>query len=86
MSGVAIEAFLDAQGWPRSYGGPENRFYAEWAGLKANEVREVSGVVFGEVPDPNVGALDTGSITVLFFLDRDGRLIRAWVKVWILSL
>lgn len=83
---ATIEAFLDARGWPRSYGGPENAVYAEWAGLNAKDVSRVAGVVFGEVPDPNVGPFDTGSITVLFFLDQDDRLIRSWVKVWILGL
>jgi hypothetical protein len=76
----SIEGFLDAHGWARSYSGPENSFYAREIGLKEDQV---SGVVFGHVPDPNVDPFDRGAITLLFFLDRDGRLIKSYVRVWI---
>jgi hypothetical protein len=80
---VTIEVFLDAKGWTRSFGGPKSAaFYAERASLNASNL---SGVVFGEVSDPNVGPFDTGRITVMFFLDGDGKLIRSHVSVWILS-
>jgi hypothetical protein len=81
-----IEADLDAKGWSHEYGAGADslEFYGKYVGLGREQL---GGVVFAQVPDPNVGigGLDHGSITVLFFLDRDGRLIRSYARVSILS-
>ena len=85
-----VESFLDAQGWSHSYCEYSEEpsmlgFYGREAGLRAEQL---GGVVFATVPNPNVGigGLDEGTITVLFFLDRGGRLVRSYIRVWILSL
>ena len=82
---VQIEAFLDARGWRHRYSqeGMWLRFYGGRAGLRGDRIE---AMIHAEVPDPNVGPFGEGSITVFFFLDREGRLIKSYVEVWILSL
>ena len=82
-----IETALDALGWP-------HRSYDRTVDI-ISMVREtnldpssLSGAIMAEVPEPNVGihGVDKGTITVVFFLDRDGALVRTIVHVWIRSL
>jgi hypothetical protein len=82
-----IEAFLDTQGWPHRPCEPINgiSYMLREAKLDAADLSEA---VLAEVPNPNVGfgGLREGTITVVFFLDHNGRLVRSYIRVWILSL
>src|SRR5262245_59297880 len=84
---VQIEAFLDARGWPHHRCEPIDGISYLVREVNLNAA-DLSGAVLAEVPDPNVGigGLDEGTITVVFFLDRDGRLVRSYGRVWILGL
>ncbi|MGL4551349.1 MAG: hypothetical protein ACRC33_09180 [Gemmataceae bacterium] len=75
-----IESYLDAKGWSHSYstGADTLSYYGGEVGLTA---KQLGGVVFAEVANPNVGWLTQGSITVLFFFDPDWRLVRSYVRV-----
>ena len=82
-----VEEYLDAKGWSHSYTEDSitRGYYGKHVGLQADQL---GGVVFANVPEPNVGigGLDEGTITVLFFLNHDGRLLRSYVVERILSL
>lgn len=82
-----VEAFLDGRGWPREHAtDPVSlRYYGEYVGLGPDEL---SGILFGEVTDPNLGlwGLNQGSITVLFYFGPDGRLVRYYLRAGIVSL
>jgi hypothetical protein len=47
---------------------------------------DLGGAILAEVPDANVDPICAGTITVVFFFDKDDRLIRTYVRVWIQSL
>lgn len=80
-----IESFLKARAWSYTYGNKSASLslYGQEADLP---VETLSGIIFADVPDANVGVFDTGRISVFFFLDRDGRLVKAEVRVWLDSM
>ncbi|GAC1450503.1 MAG: hypothetical protein NVSMB9_34960 [Isosphaeraceae bacterium] len=60
-------------------GGIGDKTYRELAGLATQDVSEV---VIGTIqpPDANVDWLSPGEITIVFFLDKDGRCVGHWVQ------
>lgn len=76
-----VEQFLDAHGWPHWRCEPVDdvSYLVRDAGL---DPAGLGGAVLADVPDPNVGVggVDHGTITVVFFYDHDGRLVRWRVR------
>jgi hypothetical protein len=82
-----IEAFLDAHRWTHYRCETIDDANVMWLAKKAKlDIAKLSGAVVADVSDANVGILSQGSITVVFFLGPDGRMVKSYVSVWILSL
>jgi hypothetical protein len=82
---TAIEYFLNTRDWSYTFDDAPNSFghYAKQVNLPP---ASLGGAIYAEVVDANVGLFDTGRISVFFFLDPNGRLVKADVRVSRLSL
>jgi hypothetical protein len=76
-----IESFLDGVGFP-------HRFYGSLHDVDTTDGRysgispaDFGGAISAHVPNPNLGLLTGGSIQMLFYLDKNGRLIKYDLKV-----
>jgi hypothetical protein len=49
-------------------------------GLKPDDT---GGCIVARIPDPNVDLFAPGTIALIFFFDRDDRLIKQYVRVWL---
>jgi hypothetical protein len=82
--GIAYFAAKDRQGEEDIYrwtdgGGIGDKTYRELAGLAFQDVSEVLiGTI--EPPDANVDWLFPGTITIVFFLNKEGRCVGHWVQ------
>jgi len=44
---------------------------------------DTGGCIVARIPDPNVDLFSPGTITLIFFFDRDDQLIKQYVRVWL---